>query len=146
MKALEAFKTYKIPPVYTPFQVYKAGFDACLEILPKKRSSQQNRYYWGCPVDIIAKWSGYTKDEVHELNKNMLPYPHRRRIEQCSKMPDRMPVSQYTASTKDMTKKEFSDWLEFTVFPAWQEQGCGNIPLPNETQMWESYIKESEII
>lgn len=36
----------------------------------KNRSLSQNKYYWGCVVQIISDELGYTKDEVHEIIKH----------------------------------------------------------------------------
>lgn len=33
------------------------------------RSSQQNRWYWGCVVHLVAEHTGYTPDEIHEIYK-----------------------------------------------------------------------------
>lgn len=35
------------------------------------RSDQQNRYWWGCCVELVSEHTGYTPDEVHELAKQM---------------------------------------------------------------------------
>jgi len=34
-----------------------------------KRSNQMNQYYWGVVVKIISDYTGYTKEETHELLK-----------------------------------------------------------------------------
>jgi hypothetical protein len=33
------------------------------------RSQQQNRWYWGVIVELIADHTGYTPDEIHEILK-----------------------------------------------------------------------------
>jgi hypothetical protein len=33
------------------------------------RSGQQNRWYWGCVVKLVADHTGYTPDEIHEIYK-----------------------------------------------------------------------------
>tara|TARA_R100000951_G_C2594609_1_gene166192 strand:- start:378 stop:776 length:399 start_codon:yes stop_codon:yes gene_type:complete len=35
-----------------------------------KRSNQLNQYYWGVVVKIISDYTGYTKEETHELLKH----------------------------------------------------------------------------
>jgi hypothetical protein len=35
----------------------------------KKRSDQQNRYYWGVVIDILGKTFGYEPEEMHEALK-----------------------------------------------------------------------------
>ena len=34
-----------------------------------KRSNQLNQYYWGVVVKLISEYTGYTKEETHELLK-----------------------------------------------------------------------------
>ncbi len=34
-----------------------------------KRSDQQNRYYWGCVIEILANHCGYEPEEMHEALK-----------------------------------------------------------------------------
>lgn len=36
----------------------------------KGRSTQQNRYYWGCVVQILSDELGYDRNEIHEIIKN----------------------------------------------------------------------------
>ena len=33
------------------------------------RSNQQNRWYWGYVVGLVAEHTGYTPDEIHEIYK-----------------------------------------------------------------------------
>lgn len=35
----------------------------------KNRSNPQNKYYWGCVVQILSDELGYTKNEIHDLIK-----------------------------------------------------------------------------
>lgn len=46
-----------------------------LEVTVEKRrlnrSNQQNRYYWGVVLDTIAKETGHTTEELHEIYKRM---------------------------------------------------------------------------
>lgn len=37
----------------------------------KRRSNNQNRYFWGQVVPIIANYTGYTDDETADLLKTM---------------------------------------------------------------------------
>ena len=47
--------------------------DKTVEVIIKeykpKRSNQLNQYYWGVVVKIISNYTGYTKEETHELLK-----------------------------------------------------------------------------
>lgn len=56
------------------------------------RSSTQNNYYWRI-IDILSEELGYTKDEMHLTIKNHF----------------------HIESTKDLTTKEFSDFVERLV-------------------------------
>lgn len=40
-----------------------------IERLSATRSQQQNRWYWGVIVQLLADHTGYTPDEMHELLK-----------------------------------------------------------------------------
>lgn len=54
------------------YRAYISGIkaDTRIEITIKpykrKRSDQQNRFYWGVVVPILANHFGYTKDEMHD--------------------------------------------------------------------------------
>ena len=38
-----------------------------IEKYKKKRSNEQNAYYWGVVVKLISDETGYTKEEIHDL-------------------------------------------------------------------------------
>lgn len=40
-----------------------------IEPIRAARSHQQNNWYWGCLVQLVAEHTGYTPDEIHELYK-----------------------------------------------------------------------------
>ena len=46
-----------------------------LEVTVEKRrlhrSNQQNRYYWGVVLNVIAKETGHSAEELHEIYKRM---------------------------------------------------------------------------
>ena len=102
----------------TSEKAFVSGWNAALDSLPKKRSNQQNRYYFGCVVKIMSEFSGYTPAEVHVLNKTTLPFPHRRELPSKTKF-TLFKLEQYQdafiSSTKNMTSKEFMDWIELTI-------------------------------
>lgn len=54
--------------------LYNASKDITWEViirpLKSKRTQQQNKYYW-VVMKLIGEYLGYTKDEVHELFKEM---------------------------------------------------------------------------
>ena len=64
------------------------------------RNNQQNRYYWGCVLDILASEWGYGKEELHEL----LLHRHSR-VPQQGK-PSRV------ERTSDMSVEEFCSYVD----------------------------------
>jgi len=64
------------------------------------RSEQQNRYYWGVVVDLLAVNTGYTPDEMHEALKFKFLRVRR------EKLPDTV------RSTARLTKDEFCEYIE----------------------------------
>jgi hypothetical protein len=85
----------------------------------KGRSDNQNRYYWGVVIKLIADFTGYFDHEVHDTLKSIFLWDY------TQKMPR-------VRSTSDLTTAEFEEYLlkcrqyadtELSIF----------IPLPNET-------------
>jgi hypothetical protein len=64
------------------------------------RSTQQNRFYWGLVVDLLAVHTGYTPDEMHEALKWLFL-----RIKR-DKLPDTV------RSTATLTKDEFGEYID----------------------------------
>ena len=54
-------------------QVTQAGkaLRVTVEVWRKPRSLNQNSYYWGCIVDEIARDTGHSPAEIHEILKDM---------------------------------------------------------------------------
>lgn len=76
------------------------------------RSEQQNRYYWGVVVDLLAAHTGYTSDEMHEALKMKflrITLPN---------LPDTV------QSTARLTKDQFSEYIEKIQKWAATEMGC----------------------
>lgn len=96
----------------------------------KKRSSDQNRYYWGCVIPIfrdIYKNLGYdiTDDETHDtLAKRLLG-----EIDMINA--DGEVVGRKTRSTTTLTTKEFTEYCEAAQRYAAQHFSV-YIPDPNE--------------
>lgn len=86
------------------------------------RSNQQNRYWWGVVVPLIAEHLGYTNDEMHEALKYKFL-----RLE-AESAPADLPKIRSTAS---LNTKEFTDLIENVITWAGSEFGL-QIPLPNE--------------
>jgi len=58
------------------FQVYINKFEnkeiqLTIELKNKKRSNQENRYYWGIVLEILSNHTGHTPDELHECFRAM---------------------------------------------------------------------------
>ena len=68
-----------------------------------KRSERQNAYLW-LYIGLIADETGYTKDEVHSLMKGKFLT---REIKEVMGQKVRI-----TKSTTDLTKSEFSDYIQ----------------------------------
>ncbi len=88
-----------------------------LENEKKKRSNQQNRWYWGCVVKMIGDYIGSDAEETHELmkakfNSEMVivkvpyKYPKTGKIRMVKR---RMRVPR---STTALSTQEFSDYCE----------------------------------
>ena len=86
------------------------------------RSEQQNRYYWGVVVDLLALHTGYTSDEMHEALKMKFLLVKR------PKLPDTV------MSTAKLTKDQFCEYIENIQRWAAQEMGCV-IPDPDSVMM-----------
>jgi len=92
------------------------------------RSVQANKYYWGVVVEAISDFTGYERDEVHELLKQLfLPKPlwlHDAEGEVVGKLV----ISQ---STTTLTVTEFYNYVE--RIRRWAATTLHiNIPDPNE--------------
>jgi len=88
-----------------------------LEPRKTKRSNNQNRYYWGVVVAMLAEEIGYTRDQMHDaLRLKFL------RVEADL---------EYTRSTTELSTKEFEAYLDDVRI--WAATDLGTvIPLPNE--------------
>jgi len=88
----------------------------------KNRSNNQNKYYWGVVCELISEVTGYEKDEIHEILKQMfLAEP-------------KFIGSQEVVigkSSADLDTVQYEDYLEKIRRWAVQELNC-YIPLPNE--------------
>lgn len=86
----------------------------------KKRSGQQNKYYWSCVVAAIAEAAGYsTAEEAHDALRLHFLLKHQDRG---------MPT---IGSTTDLSTVEFEDYLAKVRQLAAEMFGI-YIPLPNE--------------
>jgi hypothetical protein len=85
----------------------------------KQRSLDQNAYYWGVVVKILAGETGYTKDEMHEaLKVKFLTYENVKGIPTV-------------LSTANLNTKQFEVYLE--MVRRWAAMDLGIvIPEPNQ--------------
>ena len=86
----------------------------------EKRSSNQNKYYWGVVLPLIAEITGYTIDESHDAMKMQFL------VKRTAKVPT-------TKSTTDLSTAEMEEYLESIRRFAAVELSC-YVPLPNEAQ------------
>jgi len=89
----------------------------------KTRSTNQNSYYWGVVLTMIASHTGHTTEEIHEIMKaKFLP----REYVQIGK-----DTFQITKSTSVLSTFGMEEYLEQVRIFAGTELGL-HIPLPNE--------------
>lgn len=97
------------------------GRDVFVTIEPvyRRRSNEQNKYYWGVIIPILMEEFGYSKQEMHDALKF-----HFDRIEESGKPPT-------VRETKFLTTVEFEERNTAIREWAWAEYEI-QIPLPNE--------------
>lgn len=86
----------------------------------RTRTLEQNRYYWGVVIYILADFFGYSKEEMHEAMK----WKFLKQVD--------MPI-ETVRSTTDLSTKEFSDYIENIVRWASSEYQVV-IPDPNDVE------------
>lgn len=75
----------------------------------RKRSNQQNRYYWSVPVQLISEHVGYTPDEVHEILKEMFA-PKKELVIKNNKGEGIHKIVPF--STTELLTVQFKDYIE----------------------------------
>lgn len=116
------FRSDNLEPTFRKITEYVKGKDDffVIEIQKSKRirSLNQNKYYWGVVVKIIANHTGYTSDETHQqLARVFLSYKNGPHL--------------FVHSTTKLNTVDFEAYLEKCRKWAQQDMGC-YIPLPNE--------------
>lgn len=91
--------------------------------LPKNpRSMNQNNYYWGVVIEILADFTGYIQDEMHEVLKGKF-------------LSDEKEIAgeqiRFSHSTAELNTTEFEEYLKDIREWASVALDCF-IPLPNE--------------
>lgn len=94
----------------------------CKRPFKKSRSNSQNRFYWGCVVEMIAEHTGYSTDETHEI----LRFAFLIRFKQMGNK-----ELSYIASTSDLDTKAFEEYITKIREWAWNTLQI-SIPMPNE--------------
>jgi hypothetical protein len=102
----------------------------------KKRSSEQNSYYYGVVLPCIQelfemKGIDATKEETHILLKREIGH-----LTRMVEMPDGSHVEVVTSSTKISTQ-DWEDWME--KIRAWAARWGYYIPLPNEHVLGDNF-------
>ena len=86
----------------------------------KKRSGEQNNYYWGVIIEISRNFFGYTPEEMHEAFK----------VKFLQTGDPNIPTTKSTASKEFSTKDAEIYYEQIRIFMA-SEYAC-IIPLPKE--------------
>ena len=101
----------------------KDGVYYCKVELPRNpRSLNQNSYYWGIVLPIIADYTGNTPDELHNIFKRMFLPP---KITMYRNKAIKMP-----SSTTDLSTGGFVEYIDRIIGEA-GELGV-SIPPPND--------------
>lgn len=89
----------------------------------RQRSSQANRWYWGCILALIGEYCGYEPEEAHQAMKWLFL----RRPADVVGAPDTV------RSTASLSTVEFSEYCE--QIRRWAEETLGlDIPDPGEVE------------
>lgn len=89
----------------------------------KRRSDNQNRYYWGVVLKIVSEFTGYTSDESHEAMKMLFLKKHSEKG-----YPDTV------RSTTSLNTSEMEEYLENIRRFAAEKLNGAYIPLPGEVE------------
>ena len=93
-------------------------YDLIIKNHKRTRSNQQNRYYWGVIIRIIADETGHSDNEVHEHMKWRFLRKRGGKLETVR-------------STTDLSTSEFEEYTENIRRFAATELQC-QVPIPNE--------------
>jgi len=100
--------------------------DVVIDVILRKRTLNQNSYYW-VYLEVIAKETGNDKDDLHELFKSIfLP-------SKVVKIKGKKHTHEFTRkkSTTELTRSEFSEYMEricaYTEVPLPHPEDAGYI-------------------
>ena len=112
------------------FNTYLMSLPEDIEVIVRAkrdtRSDQQNRYYWGVVLKIVADETGHTREELHEILKSISMV-----TKTCIQLNGE--VYGVVRSTTSLNTKEMEDYLSECRQWASQKLGC-YVPLPNEVE------------
>jgi hypothetical protein len=97
-------------------------YELTLRSRPKKRSLNQNSYYWGVVIEMLSEASGYEPEEMHDALKERFL-----RIHAYTALPT-------VRSTTDLTTVEFEEYMRQCRQLSAEMFGL-YIPEPNEVLM-----------
>lgn len=102
-------------------------FELTLQRRRATRSVQANAYYWGVVLRLLAEFTGYTVDEMHDICKAKF-LPKRLAIAKGNGEI----VDEYVlgGSTRDLDTNDFYEYVE--QIRQWAAELDCNIPDPNE--------------
>ena len=106
------------------FEVAKFGILVTISLKKQKRSIEQNGYYWGIVINMIAEEMGHTPDEVHQILAKMFLKIKEVEIDGV--------IYAITKSTTKLKTDEMEEYLEKCRRYASINSHIV-IPLPNET-------------
>ena len=90
------------------FEIWVGSLIGEVEVIVRKqrknRTTPQNEYYWGVVLPIIAKETGHTKEELHEIFKRMFLT--------AQTLQYRGKEIRIPGSTATLNTKEFGEYLE----------------------------------
>lgn len=86
-----------------------AQVEIAVSIRRTTRSLKQSAWYWGCIVQMISEFTGYTPDEVHEWAKaKFIP----KKLAICNGNGEVVDEYVLGGSTRKMNTVEFSEYCE----------------------------------
>lgn len=104
-----------------------------------KRSIQQNKWLWGCALELLVADYGYEKRERGKAKEDL----HYSLLKKCfgthwdERLKDEIP----NISSSKLKTKQFSAYMEWLVRYAAQECNC-KIPLPDEVDLDELEVED----
>ena len=89
------------------YLVYLSGLEGkrvevCIRKQRSQRSLQQNAYYWGVIIEVLADHFGYEKDELHEALKFKFLRTHEGELPSVK-------------STTKLSTKEFGEYVDRVI-------------------------------